>query len=165
MEEPDPLIDLKSDEYFMREALKLAAKAFEADEVPIGAVVVHGDKVIARAHNQVEQLKDATAHAEMIAITQAASALGDWRLQECTLFVTKEPCPMCAGAAVLSRLQRLVFGVKDEKMGGAGGALNVTNNAGFNHQIEVVPGLLGDESLALLKLFFEKQRQKTGSGG
>jgi tRNA(adenine34) deaminase len=153
------VIGLRSDEDFMREALKLAAKAFEADEVPVGAVVVHGNKVIARGHNQVEQLKDATAHAEMIAFTQAAAALGDWRLQECTLFVTKEPCPMCAGAAVLSRLQRLVFGVKDEKMGGAGGALNITHNARFNHQVEVVPGLLGDESLALLKSFFEKQRK------
>lgn len=144
----------------MREALKLAVKAFEADEVPVGAVVVLGDKVIARAHNQVEQLKDATAHAEMIAITQAASEIGDWRLQECTLYVTKEPCPMCAGAAMLSRVRRIVFGVKDEKMGGAGGALNITSNPQFNHQIEVVSGLLRDEALALLQSFFEKQRQK-----
>lgn len=154
------MLDFGSDEYFMREALKLAAKAFELEEVPVGAVVVHGDKVIARAHNQVEQLKDATAHAEMIAITQAASAIGDWRLQECTLYVTKEPCPMCAGAAMLSRVQRLVFGVRDEKMGGAGGALNIVRNPQFNHQIEVVSGVLSDESLALLQSFFEKQRSK-----
>ena len=164
IEELDGMIDFKSDEYYMREALKLAAKAFEAGEVPVGAVVVQGDKVIARAHNQVEQLKDATAHAEMIAITQAASALGDWRLQECTLYVTKEPCPMCAGAAVLSRVQRIVFGVKDDKMGGAGGALNITRNGQFNHQIEVVSGLLKDEALGLLQSFFEEQRRKKGSG-
>ena len=159
----DQMIDFNSDEYYMREALKLAAKAFEAGEVPVGAVMVQGDKVIARAHNQVEQLKDATAHAEMIAITQAASSVGDWRLQECTLYVTKEPCPMCAGAAVLSRVRRIVFGVKDEKMGGAGGALNITHNSQFNHQIEVISGLLKDEALALLQSFFEKQRQKSKS--
>ena len=160
----DQMIDFNSDEYYMREALKLAAKAFEAGEVPVGAVMVQGDKVIARAHNQVEQLKDATAHAEMIAITQAASSVGDWRLQECTLYVTKEPCPMCAGAAVLSRVRRIVFGVKDEKMGGAGGALNITHNSQFNHQIEVISGLLKDEALALLQSFFEKQRKDKGSG-
>ena len=120
--------------------------------------------MIARAHNQVEQLKDATAHAEMIAITQAASAIGDWRLQECTLYVTKEPCPMCAGAAMLSRVQRLVFGVKDEKMGGSGGALNITQNPQFNHQIEVTSGVMRDEALALLQSFFEKQRKSKGPG-
>ncbi len=163
MEELDRVINFNSDEYYMREALKLAAKAFEAGEVPVGAVVVQSGKVIARAHNQVEQLKDATAHAEMIAITQAASSVGDWRLQECTLYVTKEPCPMCAGAAVLSRVRRIVFGVKDEKMGGAGGALNITHNSQFNHQIEVVSGLLKQEALALLQSFFEKQRQKSQS--
>jgi len=158
------VLDFQSDEYFMREALKLAAKAFEADEVPVGAVVLHGDRVIGRAHNQVEQLKDATAHAEMIAITQAASAIGDWRLQECTLYVTKEPCPMCAGAAMLSRIQRLVFGVKDEKMGGAGGALNIVQNTQFNHQMQITAGVLRDEALALLQSFFEKQRQKKSAG-
>jgi tRNA(adenine34) deaminase len=160
IDELDRMIDFKSDEFYMREALKLAAKAFEADEVPVGAVVVQGDRVIGRAYNQVEQLKDATAHAEMIAITQANSALGDWRLQDCTLFVTKEPCPMCAGAAMLSRVRRIVFGVKDEKMGGAGSALNIAANPQFNHQIEVVSGLLKDEALALLQSFFQKQRQK-----
>ena len=104
----------------MGEALRLARVAYEAGEVPVGAVIVRDAKTIARAHNQVELLKDATAHAEILAITQAANALGDWRLEGCTLFVTKEPCPMCAGAIMLSRLKRLVFGVRDERAGGAG---------------------------------------------
>ncbi len=99
----------------MGEALRLARAAYEAGEVPVGAVIVRNAKIIARAHNQVELLKDATAHAEILAITQAANALGDWRLEACTLFVTKEPCPMCAGAIMLSRLKRLVFGVRDER--------------------------------------------------
>jgi tRNA(adenine34) deaminase len=154
-------LDFQSDEFFMREALKLAAKAFEAGEVPVGAVIVHGNRIIGKAHNQVETLKDATAHAEMIAITQAEAAIGDWRLEECTLYVTKEPCPMCAGAAVLSRLARLVFGVKDDKMGGAGGALNITGQHKFNHRVEVTGGVLRDEALALLQTFFEQQRAKS----
>src|ERR1700720_2912892 len=116
----DNLIDLPSDADFMREALRLAQKAYAKEEVPVGAIVVRGGRIIARAHNQVELLKDATAHAEMLAITQAAHALGDWRLEGCTLFVTKEPCPMCAGALMLARLKRLVFGVRDDRAGGAG---------------------------------------------
>ncbi|MBV9464434.1 MAG: nucleoside deaminase [Verrucomicrobiae bacterium] len=159
-EELDKVFNFQSDEHFMREALKLATRAFDAEEVPVGAVVVHQGRIVARAHNQTEQLKDATAHAEMIAITQASSALGDWRLAECTLYVTKEPCPMCAGAAVLSRIQRLVFGVGDEKMGAAGGALNIANDPRFNHRIEVVAGVLADQARALLKSFFEEQRKK-----
>jgi tRNA(adenine34) deaminase len=159
-DEPAEMIDLGGDTQFMREALKLAVKAFEAGEVPVGAIVVHGGRVIGRAHNQVEMLKDATAHAEMIAITQAAAAIGDWRLEQCTLYVTKEPCPMCAGAAVLSRLQRLVYGVKDEKMGGAGGAMNITGQPEFNHRVDVVGGVLADEAIGLLRTFFENQRAK-----
>src|SRR5258705_10171877 len=106
----DPIIDLHSDDYFMGEALRQAAKAYEADEVPVGAVVVREGKIIARAANQVELLKDATAHAEMLAITQAEECVGDWRLNDCTLYVTKEPCPMCAGAIIHVRLARIVFG-------------------------------------------------------
>src|SRR5213080_4449113 len=112
------MIEPPDDEYFMREALRQALKAGKADEVPVGAVIVRDAKIIARAHNQVELLKDATAHAEILAITQAAHAVGDWRLEGCTVFVTKEPCPMCAGAIMLSRVKRLVFGVRDDRAGG-----------------------------------------------
>src|SRR5882672_53461 len=110
-----PIIDLQSDRYFMGEALRQAAKAFEAEEVPIGAVVVREGRIIARAFNQVELLKDATAHAEMLAITQAEEEMGDWRLTDCTLYATKEPCPMCAGAIVHVRFARVVFGASDPK--------------------------------------------------
>src|SRR5213082_2610967 len=115
----------ESDESFMRVALRLAAKAYEADEVPVGAVVVRGGRIIARAYNQVEMLKDATAHAEMLALTQAEAAVGDWRLNECDLYVTKEPCVMCAGALVHVRIRRLIFGCSDPRSGGAGGLINL----------------------------------------
>ena len=115
----------ESDEYFMREALRQAGKAYEAEEVPIGAVVVREGKIIARAWNQVEMLKDATAHAEMLAITQAEAAVGDWRLNDCDLYVTKEPCPMCAGALVHVRMRRVIFGCADERGGAAGGVINL----------------------------------------
>src|SRR5262245_34625447 len=121
----DPIIDLHSDQYFMSEALRLAKRAYEAGEVPVGAVVVRAGRIIARAFNQVELLKDATAHAEMLALTQAEEAVGDWRLTDCTIYVTKEPCPMCAGALVHTRTTRVVFGVGDPKAGAAGGALNL----------------------------------------
>src|SRR6187200_3774790 len=115
------MLEALPDEYFMREALRQAQKAYAADEVPVGAVVVHGGKIIARACNQVELLKDATAHAEMLALTQAQAEVGDWRLTDCDLFVTKEPCPMCAGALVHVRIRRLVFGCADSRGGAAGG--------------------------------------------
>src|SRR5262250_1409349 len=121
----DVIIDLQSDHYFMGEALRQAARAYEAEEVPVGAVVVREGRIIARAWNQVELLKDATAHAEMLALTQAESALGDWRLEDGTLYVTKEPCPMCAGAIVHTRVARVVFGASDPKAGAAGGAMNL----------------------------------------
>ena len=116
----DPIIDLHSDDYFMGEALRQAAKAYEREEVPVGAVIVREGRIIARAYNQVEILKDATAHAEMLALTAAQEALGDWRLEKCTLYVTKEPCPMCAGAIVHCRPERVVFGCPDNKAGAAG---------------------------------------------
>ena len=150
----------KNDEHFMREALKEADKAFRKGESPIGAVIVHKNKIIARAHNQVEMLKDATAHAEMIAITQAASTLGDWRLAETTLYVTKEPCFMCAGALVQSRVKHLVFGVRDEKTGGAGSALNIVGDARTNHRLSVQGGVLESEAKTLLQEFFKVQRLK-----
>ncbi len=153
------MIDLGSDDYFMREALRQARLAYDADEVPVGAVIVHAGKIIARAFNQVELLKDATAHAEMLALTQAAHALGDWRLAGTTLFVTKEPCPMCAGAIVLSRVQRLVFGVRDERAGAAGSMFAITAAAGLNHTVEVAAGVRADEARQLLQDFFRAKRQ------
>lgn len=155
----EPTIDLQSDDYFMGEALRQALKAYEAEEVPVGAVIVRGGRIIARAFNQVELLKDATAHAEMLAITQAESALGDWRLNECTLYVTKEPCPMCAGAVVHARLQRVVFGAPDPKGGAAGGALNLLQFPTLNHRSEITAGVRLEECRTLLKTFFAEQRQ------
>ena len=121
----DEILIFSSDTYFMGEALRQARKAAAQDEVPIGSVIVRNTEIIARAWNQVEMLKDATAHAEMLAITQAASVVGDWRLDECDLYVTKEPCPMCAGAIVNARLRRVIFGCPDSKTGGAGGMINL----------------------------------------
>src|SRR5947199_7277926 len=132
------LIDQPTDDVFMREALRLARKAFAQEEVPVGAVVVRGGRIIARAFNQVEMLKDATAHAEMLAITQAEAAVGDWRLNECDLYVTKEPCPMCAGALVHVRIRRVIFGCPDPRGGAAGGILNLLRMPGLNHQCEIV---------------------------
>src|SRR6187200_1035792 len=119
------LIDQPTDEAFMREALRFAQKAFEKEEVPVGAVVVRGSRIIARAFNQVEMLKDATAHAEMLALTQAEAAVGDWRLNECDLYVTKEPCPMCAGALVHVRMRRVIYGCASPKDGAAGGVVDL----------------------------------------
>lgn len=153
------IIDLTSDEYFMREALRQALRAVEADEVPVGAVVVRQKKVIARAYNQVELLKDSTAHAEILVITQASEHLNDWRLKGCTLYVTKEPCPMCAGALVHARLDRLVFGASDLKGGGAGGLFNIVDHPSLNHRMVVRSGVLQDESVSLLRQFFIKKRK------
>jgi tRNA(adenine34) deaminase len=146
------------DEKFMREALRLARKAYAADEVPVGAVVIRAGKVIGRAHNQVELLKDATAHAEMIALTQAQEAVGDWRLIDCDLYVTKEPCIMCAGALVHVRIRRVVFGCTDPKTGGAGGLLNVLQHPALNHRCEVLSGILQNDCAAILQDFFQKKR-------
>jgi tRNA(adenine34) deaminase len=156
----EPIIDLQSDYYFMGEALRQAARAYEAEEVPIGAVVVREGRIIARASNQVEMLKDATAHAEMLALTQAEEAAGGWRLNDCTLYVTKEPCPMCAGAIVHVRLARVVFGVSDPKAGAAGSALNLLQFPTFNHQCEITRGVREAECRELLQAFFLEQRQK-----
>ncbi len=152
--------DITNHGYFMKEALKEADKAFRKDESPIGAVIVYKNKIIARAHNQVEMLKDATAHAEMIAITQAASTLGDWRLADTTLYVTKEPCFMCSGALVQSRVKHLVFGIADEKTGGAGSAMNIVADVRTNHRVSVVSGVLADQAKTLLQEFFKAQRLK-----
>lgn len=157
--EDSPLIDLQSDDYFMGQAMRQAVKAYEAEEVPVGAVIVREGRIIARAFNQVETLKDATAHAEMLAITQAENAIGDWRLNECDLYVTKEPCPMCAGALVHARLRRVIFGCGDPVGGAAGGRINILQMPGLNHRCEITSGVLGEAALRLLKSFFAERRK------
>lgn len=150
-----------TDEHFMQDAIRQAVKAYEADEVPVGAVIVHEGKVIARAWNQVELLKDATAHAEMIALTAAEAALDNWRLTGCTLYVTKEPCPMCAGALVHCRLDRVVFGAADPKGGAAGGAMNLLQFPTLNHACEITPGIMEPDCRSLLQRFFQEKRKPT----
>jgi tRNA(adenine34) deaminase len=152
------MIDLPGDETFMREALRQAQKAYAADEVPVGAVVARAGTVIARAHNQVELLKDATAHAEMLALTQAEAAVGDWRLTECDLYVTKEPCAMCAGALVHVRIHRVIFGCADPRAGAAGSVINLLQLPSINHQCDITSGVLQSECAAILQDFFRKKR-------
>ena len=147
------------EEKFMAEALRLAARAAEAGEVPVGALIVREGQVIGRAHNQVEMLHDATAHAEMIAITQAAEALENWRLEGAEIFVTLEPCPMCAGALVLSRVARIVYGCDDPIAGACGSVFNIVNEKRLNHRIPVVKGVLGERCGEILKTFFRSRRQ------
>ena len=159
----EAIIDLQSDHYFMGEALRQAGKAYVAEEVPVGAVVVREGHIIARAFNQVELLKDATAHAEMLAVTQAEEVVGDWRLSDCTLYVTKEPCPMCAGAIVHVRLARVVFGASDAKMGAAGSALNLLQFPTANHRCGITAGVREAECRSLLQTFFAEQRKKQQS--
>jgi tRNA(adenine34) deaminase len=157
--------DTPDDAGFMRQALRLAAKAHESEEVPIGAVVVRGGKIIGRGHNQIELLKDATAHAEMLALTQAEAAVGDWRLVDCDLYVTKEPCVMCAGALVHVRIRRVIFGCADPRSGAAGGIINLLQHPALNHHCEITSGVLQDECVAILQDFFRKKRAGDGNGG
>ena len=154
-------IDLQGDEYFMQSAIRQAMKADEADEVPVGAVIVRNGRVIARAWNQMEMLNDATAHAEMLVLTAAEAAVGDWRLTDCTLFVTKEPCPMCAGAIVHCRLARVVFGALDPKGGAAGSAMNLLQFPSLNHQCEITSGIMEADCCNLLQTFFREKRKST----
>ena len=166
MNEEEPGIDLHSDTHFMQLALREARKAYAAGEVPVGAVVVQHGRVIARAWNQVETLRDATAHAEMLALTAAQEAIGDWRLEHCALYVTKEPCPMCAGAIVHCRPERVVFGCGDPKAGAAGGWINLLDaNPPLNHRCEITAGILAEESLSLLQTFFREARAKKKDEG
>src|SRR6058998_393139 len=159
----EPIIDLQSDHYFMGEALRQARRAYEAEEVPVGAVVVREGRIIARACNQVELLKDATAHAEMLALTQAEAAVGDWRLIDCDLYVTKEPCAMCAGALVHTRVARVIFGCADPSAGAAGSVMNLLQIPQWNHRCDIASGILQDECAAILQDFFRKKRKlKTG---
>jgi len=152
------MLEPPNDQYFMREALRQAQKAGEAGEVPVGAVVVIAGKIIGRAHNQVELLKDATAHAEMVALTQAEAAVGDWRLTECDLYVTKEPCAMCAGALVHTRIRRVIFGCKDPVAGAAGSVMNLLQMPALNHRCDIASGVLQDECAAILQDFFRNRR-------
>ncbi len=151
---------MKIDKIYMSEALKEARLAFQEDEVPVGAIIVHQGKIIARAHNQVERLKDPTAHAEMIALTSAANYLGSKWLLGATLYVTIEPCSMCAGALILSRIKNLCYGAKDQKTGACGSVTNLINNKKLNHRIKVSHGILAEECGSLLKEFFKKKRVK-----
>ncbi len=163
-EAEDAPILITGDEHFMREALRQARKAAKQDEVPVGAVIVHEGHVIARAWNQVETLKDATAHAEMIALTQAQSAMGDWRLAECDLYVTKEPCPMCAGAIMHCRIRRVIFGCPDSKAGAAGSFWNLLQAPNLNHRSEITAGVLGEDCVMMLKSFFRDARERKANG-
>lgn len=146
------------DETYMREALALARQAFSEDEVPVGCVIVKDGEIIGRGYNRVEQDSDPTAHAEVIAIREAAKAIGGWRLTGCDLYVTKEPCPMCAGTIVMSRVTRLIFGASDEKLGYAVTLNNTVRDPRLNHEVAVESGILADESASLLKEFFAARR-------
>ncbi|MDR2863545.1 MAG: tRNA adenosine(34) deaminase TadA [Puniceicoccales bacterium] len=148
----------KDDAFYMALAYNQAIEAWREDEVPIGAVIVHNGEVIAAAHNGVDSLRDPTAHAEILAITQASAHLGDWRLNECALYVTKEPCPMCAGASIMARLGRVVFAQGDPKMGCLGGASAVHELPGLNHRLRVDSGILADECRVLLRTYFAIKR-------
>jgi tRNA(adenine34) deaminase len=151
-------MELDAERRWMEVALRQAEMAAEAGEVPVGAVIVKGGRILARAHNQVELLKDATAHAEMIAITSAASALDNWRLEGCDIVVTLEPCAMCAGAMVNSRVARIVYGAADPLAGACGSVFDVVSDTRMNHRIPVVKGVLADRAGALLKDFFRSRR-------
>lgn len=151
---------IKDDESGMRAALREAQASLKADEVPIGCVIVHDGVIVGRGHNQVEGLNDATAHAEIIAIGAASTALHSWRLNECTMFVTLEPCAMCAGAIVLARVGRLVYAAADPKAGACGSALDVIHHPSLNHRVEIETGLLAEDCGALLKRFFERKRRE-----
>ena len=146
-------------DHYMRQALAQAQAAFADDEVPIGAVIVQGERVIAAAHNQRETLSDPTAHAEIIAITQAAAALEDWRLEGCTLYVTLEPCIMCAGAILLARIPTVVYGATDPKAGAVQSLYHLLNDDRLNHRCQVIPGILAPECGQLLTRFFQEQRR------
>jgi len=155
------LIEEKLDERFMKVAIDQAGIAQENGDVPIGAVIVYKDQIIGKAYNQREQLKDPTAHAEIIALTQAAAYLSSWRLTGCTIYVTLEPCTMCAGALVLARIDRLVFGCDDPKAGACGSLYDIVRDNRLNHRLEVTTGVLAEQCSELLREFFERRRVET----
>jgi tRNA(adenine34) deaminase len=151
-------MNIESDEKYMKLALEQAGIAEENGDVPIGAVIVFENQVIGKAYNQREQLQDPTAHAEIIALTQAAAALENWHLNGCTMYVTLEPCPMCAGALVLARMDRLVYGCDDPKTGACGSLYDIVRDKRLNHRLAVTSGVLADECSKLLQEFFQKKR-------
>ncbi|MFQ5864885.1 MAG: tRNA adenosine(34) deaminase TadA [bacterium] len=151
---------MASHETWMEQAFSEAEKAFEKEEVPIGAVIVAGERIVGRGHNMVESLQDPTAHAEMIAMTAAANSLNSWRLENTVLYVTKEPCPMCAGAIYLARIPQVVYGVSDARMGACGSLLNIVQNSKLCSNITVTVGVLESKCLGILQAFFEKLRDK-----
>jgi tRNA(adenine34) deaminase len=159
-ESVESLIHGGSDEAWMRRALRLAEEAAEQDEVPVGAIIVHKHKIIGTGANQREQLNDPTAHAEMIAITQAAASLESWRLVDCTLYVTLEPCPMCLGACLNARVPRVVYAAKEPKCGACGSVVDLSAPPGYNHRIALTGGVLADESAIILKAFFRAVRER-----
>jgi len=154
---------IRDDVTGMRAALREAGASAAADEVPVGCVVVHEGVIIARGHNQVEALQDATAHAEILAIGAASNALGSWRLHECTMYVTLEPCAMCAGAIILARLGRLVYGAHDPKAGACGSVLDVIHEPRLNHRVEITTGVLAEECGLALRQFFQRKRREAES--
>jgi tRNA(adenine34) deaminase len=158
-------VQIRDDEQGMRAALREAVAAAESDEVPVGCVVVHEGLIVGRGHTQVEQLQDATAHAEILAIGAASEALGSWRLTGCTLYVTLEPCAMCAGAIILARVTRMVFGATDPKAGACGSVLDVIHETRLNHRVQVESGLLAEECGGLLRTFFERRRRAAATPG
>jgi tRNA(adenine34) deaminase len=147
------------DRRYMQEAIELARKALDSEDVPIGALVVHAGHVIGRGYNQREKLQDPTAHAEMLALTAAAEYIGHWRLENCTMYVTLEPCTMCAGALVLARVRRLVYGASDEKAGACASLYQITQDPRLNHCVETVGGVLARPAADLLQAFFWRRRQ------
>jgi len=149
---------LEPDRRWMKMALQEAERAYEAGEVPVGAIVVHNGNLVGRGRNMVEQLNDPTAHAEMIALTAACGTMEAKHLKDCTLYVTLEPCPMCAGAIVLARVKRLVFGAFDDKAGSASTLYNITQDARLNHHVDVISGVEGEAAAALLQDFFSQRR-------
>ncbi len=151
---------MTSDESFMKQAVKQAKKAYDKLETPIGCVIVHEDKIIARGYNKRNMNKNTLAHAEILAINKASKVLGDWRLEDCTMYVTLEPCPMCAGAIVQARIPRVVIGSMNPKAGCAGSVLNLLQQDGLNHQVEVTKGVLAEECSGLMTSFFRELRKK-----
>lgn len=147
-------------EQYMKEAIKQAMKAYKLKEVPIGCVIVYRDKIIARAYNKRNTKKNTLAHAEILAIDKASRVLGDWRLEECTMYITLEPCPMCAGAIVQARIEKVVIGSMNPKAGCAGSVLNLLQMEGFNHQVELETGVLEHECSGLLQKFFRELREE-----
>ncbi|MFI4910914.1 MAG: tRNA adenosine(34) deaminase TadA [Sedimentisphaeraceae bacterium JB056] len=157
---PSSILNPDKDEYYMLEAIKLATRAEDDGDVPIGACIVYGERIIARAWNQRELLQDPTAHAEMIALTQASEHIGSWRLHGCTMYVTLEPCSMCAGAMVLARMDRLVYGCRDPKTGAVGSLYNIVQDDRLNHRLEVREGVLAEPCSLMLSDFFRRRREQ-----